>query len=228
MLKWGFEFENKLKLGGGIYTIPEIADILRLPYKKVHTWLNKYWNGKLGKEFSATYSWEVNGSKAVNFLTLVEFYVFYLLAESGVKTSKALHAHKELSRQFDTLFPFACKDILTSIRTDGCKVFIAHDGNIMTLDGSRQFNLEFVKIFFKKIDFDNSLLASRFYPMGKEKSIIVDPERQFGHPVLGKTNIYPETIYNMYKGGEQVKFIAFAYEIDEKLVHDAIEYCEAS
>jgi hypothetical protein len=45
------EFENQLKLGIGIYTPSEIAKILRLPYHKVLRWIDKYWDGELGKEY---------------------------------------------------------------------------------------------------------------------------------------------------------------------------------
>lgn len=78
-------FENKLSLGNGIYTIREISRILRLPYGKVHRWLNKYWDGELGKAFEGNYSWRVDKSQAVGFHTLIEFYILVQLAEAGVK-----------------------------------------------------------------------------------------------------------------------------------------------
>lgn len=220
--------DNKLNIGSGIYTIPDIASILRLPYHKVNLWVNKYWDGELGKEFSNQYSWTVDNTKAVNFHTLIEFYVLYQLAEAGVKTRHALNAHIELSKFFKTIFPFAQRNILTNIRTDGHKVFFNFNGNLLSLDGTKQFNLGFIEIFFKSLDFDEELLAARFWPLGKSKSILIDPKRQFGHPVIGKSNIYPETIYSLYEGGESIDFIAFTYEIEKQYVLDAIEFCKAA
>ncbi|MFW6046852.1 MAG: DUF433 domain-containing protein [Candidatus Woesearchaeota archaeon] len=220
--------ENSLELGNGIYTIPEIAKILRLPYYKVNTWVNKYWDGRLGQEFKKKYSWTINDTKAVGFHTLVEFYILYLLAESGVKTKEVLEAHKELTRLYKTFFPFAQKNILENINTDGYKVYISIEGDILSLDGTKQFNLNFIKLFFKNLDFDRELLASRFYPLGRDKKIIIDPKRKFGHPIIGNTNIYPETLYNMYKAGEPVDFIAYLYEIDNNEVLDAIEFCKVA
>lgn len=220
--------ENQLKIGSGIYTLPDIARILRLPYHKVNLWVNQYWDGELGKEFEINYSWTVHNTKAVSFLTLVEFYVLYQLAESGVKTRKVLLAHKELSKYFNTIFPFAQRDVLDNIRTDGKRIYFNFHGVILSLDGTKQFNLGFLEEFFKNLEFDNELLASRFWPLGKSKNIIIDPKRQFGRPVVGCTNIYPETLFNMYKAGEQIDFIAFIYEIDRKLVEDAIDFCKAA
>jgi uncharacterized protein (DUF433 family) len=220
--------ENKLNIGTGIFTIPEISKILRLPYSKVSLWVNRYWDDELGAEFQSKYSWTLNNTKAVSFFTLVEFYVLYMLAESGVKTRRVLEAHKELSGYFGTFFPFAQKAILENIQTDGQKVFFNLDGSYLTLDSTKQFNLGFIKLFFKKIDFDGEMLASRFWPLGKEKSILIDPQRQFGHPIIGDTNIYPETLFSLYKGGDSVKFISFVYDLEESAVNDAIEFCKVA
>lgn len=221
-------FENKLSLGNGIYTIREIARILRLPYGKVHRWLNKYWDGELGKAFEGNYSWRVEKSQAVGFHTLIEFYILVQFAEAGVRTKEVLKAHKDLSEKLNTPFPFAQKEVLENIKTDGKKIFLTTDGITCTLDGTGQLNLDFILLFLKNLEFDEELIASRFWPLGKEKEIVVDPKRKFGHPVLGSSNIYPETIYNLHKAGEPDNFIAFIYEISEQAVRHAIEYCEAA
>ncbi len=220
-------FENKLSLGNGIYTVREMARILRLPYAKVHRWLNKYWDGELGQAFEGNYSWRVEKSQAVGFHTLVEFYILVQLAEAGVKTRQVLKAHVELSEELNTPFPFAQKKVLENIKTDGKKIFLTTNGMTRTLDGTKQLNMSFIRLFLKNLEFDEELIASRFWPLGKEKDILVDPRRKFGHPIVGKSNIYPETIYNLYKAGEPEKFIAFTYEISEEEVRHAIEYCEA-
>ena len=224
----GVDFENKLSIGNGIYTIREIARILRLPYAKVHRWLNTYWEGELGKFFEGNYSWKVENSQAVGFHTLIEFYILVQFAEAGVKTREVLKAHIELSKELQTPFPFAQRNVLEKIRTDGKKIFLTSNGITCTLDGTKQLNLSLIRLFLKNLEFDSDLVASRFWPLGKEKGILVDPRRKFGHPVVNTSNIYPETIYNLYKAGEPEKFIAFTYEISEEDVRHAIEYCEAA
>lgn len=218
-------FEDSLKIGNGIYTVGEISRILRLPYAKVSAWLKRYWDGRLGEAYSRNYSWKVNDTKAVGFHTLVEFYVMMQFSEAGVRPVQVLHAHMELSSMYGTAFPFAKKEVLESIQTDGKKIFLKTPKGMITLDGTRQLNLEFIEMFFRKLEFGAGQLATSFYPLGKEKSIIVDPKRQFGHPVIGGANIYPETIYNLHKAGEPDSFIAFTFEISEQEVLDAIEYC---
>lgn len=221
-------FENKLQLGLGIYTTAEIAQILRLPYYKVNRWIDKYSDGELGQEFEQRYSWKTDNSKAVSFHTLVEFYVMMQLTEAGVKTRKVLEAHKELSQIFNTNFPFALKEVLDGINTDGKRIFFNVDNATITLDGTKQFNLEFIRVFFKKLEFDGNNLASKLWPLGKEKSVLIDPTRKFGHPVLELKNIYPETIYGHFKAGDPIEYISYVYELTEKEVHDAIEFIAAA
>lgn len=220
-------FENKPKLGLGIYTPAEIAQILRLPYYKVNRWIDKYWDGELGHEFEKRYSWKTGNSKAVSFHTLVEFYVMMQFADAGVKTRKVLKAHKELSQSFNTNFPFALKEVLDGINTDGKRIFFSVNDTTITFDGTKQLNLGFIKVFFKKLDFDANNLASKLWPLGKDKSVLIDPERKFGHPVLEKKNVYPETIYGHFKAGDPIEYISYVYELTEKEVQDAIEFIAA-
>lgn len=222
------DFENKIDIGIGFYTPSDISSILRLPYHKVKRWIDKYWDGELGREYCSNYSWKVDGSQAVSFHTLVEFYVLVQFGEAGVRTRKVLNAHKELSQWYSTPFPFAHRDVLKKLRTDGLTIYLLYKGNKVSLDGTKQLNFDFLRLFFKKLDFDSDQLATRLWPLGKEKSVLIDPKRKFGQPILKNHNIYPETLYNLYKGGDSIEYISYLYEIDADSVKDAIEYSEAA
>jgi uncharacterized protein (DUF433 family) len=217
-------FENNLQLGNGVFTTQEIAQILRVPYYKVSKWITQYWDGELGKCYEQQYSWSVGNTRAVGFHTLIEFYVMMQFAEAGVKIRQVLNAHKELSEKYKTHFPFAKKEVLDNISTDGLKIYLKINGDTITLDGSKQFNLDFIKVFFKNLDFDNDMLASRFWPMGKEHKVVCDPHRKFGQPVLDGTSIQSEAIYRMYLAKEPISFIASIYEIPLRSVKDAIAF----
>lgn len=222
------DFNNQLELGSGFYTISELEKILRIPYAKAHRWINTYWDGELGRAYQSQYSWTIEKSRAVSFHTLIEFYVMVQFAEAGVKTRSVLRAHKELSEWYNTAHPFALKEVLSGIHTDGKTIYFKRNNDIISLDGTKQLNLGFIEMFFKNLDFDENNLATRFWPLGREKSINIDPSRKFGHPVISNLNIYPETIYNHIKAGDPPKYIALIYDITEQQVNDAIEYCEAA
>ncbi|AXG69556.1 hypothetical protein KORDIASMS9_01779 [Kordia sp. SMS9] len=222
------KFENKAEIGNGIYTLPDLASILDLDYYKVSKLLNEYWNKRLADNFGSKYSWSIGKNKAVSFHTLVEFYMFYQLKESGVTTQSILKAHRELSETYLTPFPFAKSEILERISCFGKKIVLEiSEDLIINLDSTKQLNLKFIKNFMHKLDFDSNNLAKRLYPLGKKNSVVVDPKHQFGQPTLKGTNLFPETIFNLYNNEESKKFIASSYDISVKQVNDAINYCKS-
>jgi uncharacterized protein (DUF433 family) len=221
------EFENTSKLGYGIYTVPDISRILNLKYYKVQRLLNEYWDDRIASKFGQKYSWSDGKSKAVSFHTLVEFYTFFHLKESGINTSRILNAHQELSKMYDTVFPFANERILMGIGIVGkTLVFQLNDENIINLDLSKQLNLLFVKEFIRKLDFGEKDLANRLWPLGKNKHIVIDPNHQFGQPTIKGTNLLPSTIVNLINAGEPKRFISATYGISVKQILDSIEYCK--
>ena len=217
--------QTKPILGKGIYTIPDMASILGIPYSKVLRWINTFWNDRFVNDYKQSYSWNIDLTKAVNFHTLIELYTFYELSQAGVQTKEILRAHEILSKEYNTHYPFANKIILKNIRTDGRKIlFEQKDGSIHTIDVTKQFKLGFIREFFKNLDFDSDSLAIRYWPIGKEKSIVCDPHHQFGQPIIKGTNIQSEVLYSMYLAKEPIHFIASLYEVSQQNVKDAIEF----
>lgn len=221
-------FENQLQLGIGVYTLPDIARLLKLPYHRVYRWVNTYWDGELGELFEERYSWETNGSKAVSFHTLIELFVMMQLTEAGVPARSILKAHKELSSSRDTRFPFAQKSIIQNMRTGHKKIYFELIGDTVCLDGTKQLQLEFIHEFITRLEFGDDDMAIRFWPMGKESAIVVDPLRSFGQPVIGNSNINPESIYGHIKAGDPPVYIAAVFNITEQEVSDAVAFCTAA
>ena len=220
-------FENKPEIGWGIFTIPDLARILNLKYHKVQKVLNEYWDTRFAAQLGSKYSWTDGKSRAVTFHTLVEFYIYYRFKEAGANTKDILKAHQELSERFDTPFPFASSQIINKVGTFGKKIVISLDPeHIMDLNNTRQLKLHFIKSFITKLDFDGNDLASRFWPLGKEKSVVVDPHHQFGQPTIAGSNILTATVFNMYLAKEPVPFIASTFGLNDKSVADAIDFCK--
>lgn len=217
-----FEKQNIFDIGTGIYTIPDIASILRLPTAKVRRWMKEYWNDKFSRGEDHTFSQGYGKEQVTNFYTLIEFYTFYQLRLNGVSSSKINHAHDVLANVYKTQYPFAKSNILT----DGKNIFFSGEvGEIIEADKSLQINIkEVLEPFCKSIDFDVNELAVRFYPLGKNHEVIIDPKRQFGQPIIGDTNILTETVFDLYRAGEPLKVIANIFELTSKQVKDAIDF----
>jgi len=211
-------------IGNGVFTIPEVASILNLSPKKVGYWLKEYWNNKFGDYTGVQYSW---GGKhqAINFHTLIEFYVYYQLREFGIHSKKIHEAHKILAKVLNASYPFAHSKLLT----DGKTIFFSPDINsIINADQSLQLNLkEVIAPFCQKIEFENDL-AIKYFPLGKEYDIVVDPNHQFGTPTVKNTNVQASTIYKLFRSGDTIDAIAKNYEISSQSIRHAITYFNAA
>ena len=216
------ETQSAFGLGTGLYTVPDISSILNLPQPKVRRWLKDYWNNQFAENSQSLFSSGLGNELVTNFYTLIEFFAFYQLRQEGVTTQKIIKAHKVLSETFDTKYPFAKSNIFT----DGRHVLFAGKvGEIIRADETLQITIkEIFEPFCRKIDFNKNDLAERFFPLGKDHSIVIDPKRQFGQPVIGNTNILSESVFNLFRGGESVEVIQRLYDLTKAQVNDAILY----
>jgi uncharacterized protein (DUF433 family) len=213
-----------IALGNGIYTIPDLALILQLPPAKVRRWLSDFYDERLGNTYHKKYSWTSGKTKGTDFLTLIEFYVFYQLRQHGLSAKKILEVHQIMSRELITPYPFASYELLYDKKQI---LYMADDDTLVQADKSHQIVIKkIIETFCKKIDFTDKL-ASRFWPLGKDRTIVVDPHHQFGQPVIDGTNINAETIFSMYNSGEPVSTLGVLFDITEKEVQDAINFCKS-
>ena len=214
--------KKKPSLGIGLYTIPDVANILNLDGTLVQRWLREYWGNRFSSKQDNFSSWGRGRDKAVHFFTLIEFYVFYQLRKQGVSAQNIAKSYEIIRQELNTAFPFANSIILT----DGKKIFYSKEGDlIINADKSKQINFKsIIEEFCHKIDFDKDAYALRYWPLGKEKNIVVDPKHQLGQPTVKNTNILAETLYSMYTSGEKISFISSLYDVPENDVKASIEF----
>lgn len=185
-----------------------------------------YWDKYLGNAYGSSYSTNEYGNRVVSFKTFVELYIMGIFHEAGVKPQTVIKAHQELGAMFSTKHPFALEKVMKGIRCSGNSIYFEIDGeNIIHLDGTKQFALKLIKLFYTKIDFDENDVATRFWPMGKKAGVLVDPQVKFGRAVLDSLHIYPETLYGHFQAGDPIAYIAHIFEIEEGQVQQAIKYC---
>jgi uncharacterized protein (DUF433 family) len=203
--------------------MPDVAAILDLPVRKVRRWLQDYWNAQFGQSSGTAFSAGTGSDLVVNFHTLIEFYVFYQLRTKGVSVQRIVDMHRFLEAELQTPHPFATVDVLAD--KQGNVLFTGRAGELVRADKSLQIVIKEVLMpFYKKIEFGANNIAERFYPLGRESSVVVDPRRKFGQPVIGDTNITTDTVSDMYQAGESQEFIARIYDLTAGQVADAIAY----
>jgi uncharacterized protein (DUF433 family) len=77
--------------------------------------------------------------------------------------------------------------------------------------------------FFRKFDYEHEEVR-RYWPLGKEKSVVLDPARSFGEPIDTASGVPTAVLYQLYTAGESISRIAQWYQVGAEAVGAAIEY----
>ena len=207
-----------ISYGSGVYKPSEIEDIIKIPKERV-----KYWLKLLGEKIDDKPIFFMKSEKSyyTNFLTMIELYIFNQLRERNISIPKILIAYNELKVMLKVDYPFASSDLFVS----GKLIALSENLDFITVNGKRQFIFDFAKPYFEKIVFnDNSKLAELYYPLGKERSIVVNPNVLFGQPTIDGTRISASTLYDLYQSGESKEEISEIYSIEVNLVNDVVTF----
>ena len=97
---------------------------------------------------------------------------------------------------------FARSEFYTS--SDQIILKLPQDGALIALMTGGQLAIpEIAKKLSKKLEFEDITgygFAQRWYPYGKNSSIVIDPQISFGKPILAGYGITTSNIYDLYLG----------------------------
>ncbi|MGN6390234.1 MAG: DUF433 domain-containing protein, partial [Burkholderiaceae bacterium] len=114
-----------------------------------------------------------------------------------------------------------------TIFCDAIKSSTEDDAAILNLRTRQYAFKEIIKnSLYAGIEYDNGY-ACRWYPEQRSKAIVIDPERQFGHPVVEEFGIPTSSIYATYLAEEKDRAAtARLFEIPVKQVAAAVRFEE--
>ncbi|MDX6767536.1 MAG: DUF433 domain-containing protein [Candidatus Methylacidiphilales bacterium] len=215
-------------LSSGAYTLPDAARLLGLPLARLRSWVRgtslRPVEGSVASSRrlpAGEFSTRGEGrDRHFNFFTLIELFSIAQLRGHGVSMTTLRQARKELGSRFQTPYPFALQGLMTDKRR-----LLKEMGHQVLLELGSGGQVAFEALigpFCHRIDFDASTrLAARYFPMGRDHQIVVDPRHAFGRPVVCGTNITTEALASLIKGGEKIEDIADDFRLDPGAVQEA-------
>jgi uncharacterized protein (DUF433 family) len=212
------------------YRVSEVAHYLRMPKATVRAWA-------VGQgRFDAVLTLEPRESvPLLSFVNLIEVHVLDALRrEHDIPLQKARRVVRLLSQLFpNAAHPLADQDLLTG----GSEVFVEHLGQLVSASHGGQIAIrELLEAHLRRVERDPMGRASKLYPftrkradrrslLAEPKFVMIDPEIQFGRPVLTGTGIPTMVIADRYKAGESISDLARDYNRPPKEIEEAIR-CE--
>jgi len=165
----------------------------------------------------------------LSFSNLIEAFVLASMRRvHGVSMQKVRKAVRFVGKDLGVTRPL----IHGSFRTDGVNLFVQHANRLLDVSATGQAVLrEVLEECLERIDWEGDF-AARLYPWVREgdlkqqpKTIVVDPRRGFGQPVIAGTGIEARIVARRYRAGESILVLAKDYGVDFEQVEDAIR-CE--
>jgi uncharacterized protein (DUF433 family) len=212
------------------YRISEVSHYLRIPKATVRAWA--VGQGRFKPVLGVM---RQDDLPLLSFLNLVEVHVLDALrTEHGIPLQKTREALRILSRLFPGVpHPLADCDLLT----ESGEVFVQHLGQLVSASRGGQIALRgLLEAHLRRVDRDPTGRASRLYPFTRKREgtaalraeprrVVIDPEVQFGRPVIAGTGIPTQVIADRYKAGESIAELARDYDRSQEEIEEAIR-CE--
>ena len=218
-------------LGHGIYSVSEVSSLTGISASSISRWIKGYSHlkGDFRKihppVFNSDYK-EISGKFALSFLDLIEVLFVEAFVHRGVSLRTVRIAVTAAAKLYGFSHPFAKQSFMTDGKT--ILMQIAHDTDDKELINmvSKQYEINDIvePILRGDLEFGDLDIASRWWPMGRNNAVVLDPSRNFGQPVVDKVNIPTATLFRTYNTVKSVQDVADWFEIDPEYVASAIQY----
>jgi len=166
----------------------------------------------------------------LSYLQLVEVAFVATLRKMGIPLQRIRIAYEYLERRFNTEYPFA----RLKIKTDGARLLNdlkQAEGpwvNKLLEEASARGQVIWVEPIQDRIqEFDYNRmyeLAIRWFPRGKDVPIVIDPQIQFGAPILKDSGVATWVIGERRRVGESIDEIREDFGIGELAVRQALDF----
>jgi uncharacterized protein (DUF433 family) len=218
-------------LGVGYYTVPEAARLLKLPRRSINRWLGGYRYREGAEERWLPPLWvpelPVLGDRLeIGFRDLIELRFVKAFIEAGLMLKTVRHCLAYARECVQDPRPFSTR----RFKTDGRTIFLeglrtAADGELLDLKKRQYVLKETIEQTFKDLDIQDAVVA-RWRPFHGKESIVIDPERAFGKPIVTAFGVPTVALADAVAAEGSIDRVVYLYEVPGAVVRDAVNFEE--
>jgi uncharacterized protein (DUF433 family) len=209
-----------------VYSLAEVAYFLEIPKPTLHSWTRAKVDSK-GITQEPLIVPADRTEALFSFYNLIESHILSVTTKTHkVKVSAVRSAMQEL---LATGMATGNHPLLSrEFHTDGKDIFVKLIENTVNLSRRGQYALKpIMDEYLLRIERDDAFKPKKLYPAKQQNKIVaMIPTVSSGRPVIDGTGIPVASIWNRYRAGDSVEFIADDYDIAETQVEGAISYIE--
>jgi uncharacterized protein (DUF433 family) len=221
----GFRF-----IGVGVYAVPEASKISHVSSGRIRRWLRGYtFRSTLGRHTSPPVFTSslpsIDDELALSFLDLQEVRFVDAFLRAGVRWKTLRRAHERAEQVLGT-YPFSRGNFVT----DGNHIFqdlapsIRSDGAFLDLISDQSSFKRIIAPYMVDLEFADDGQAAEWWPLGKNRMIVLNPGRSFGQPIVAREGVPTNILARAYRAERSFPRVARWYDVSERAVRDAVEY----
>lgn len=224
--------EAQPTIGVGVYTVPEASRLTRVPAARIRRWLRGYEYNRRRDHRRSGPVWRsqlqpIDNAMELGFLDLMEVRFVDAFLKAGLSLPKIRKAAKLAAELVGRDHPFSTQ----KFRTDGKTVFVElkhkerGDKSVLDLE-RRQFGIYDVILpsLLEGVEFDEEGQAARWRPEGATPLVVLDPQRQFGQPIVETGGVQTSVIADAVRAEGSIETVARWFEITREAVEQAVKF----
>jgi uncharacterized protein (DUF433 family)/DNA-binding transcriptional MerR regulator len=207
---------------------PGLPSARRVSRQTVARWLRGYSHGE-SKSLRSEPLWKPDYQNEddqieLSFRDLIELRFVKTFRDLGVGLKTIRDCYRRAVDEIRDDRPFSTQ----RFRTDGKTIFLEiterdHNGRMIDLKKRQQVFRTIIEPSLRDLEFDASTV-SRWYPLGmRQRSVIIDPTRSFGRPIVQR-GVPTEILAEAVKLEGSADAVASLYEVTKADVLAAIEF----
>lgn len=208
-----------------VYTTQEAARYAQAAPSTARRWVKGYeYETRYGTKAGAPVS-SHQGDRFLTFEDLVEVAAIAAAIRAGVSLQR-IRAAVDYARE---LFHVDRPLLLETFLTDGQDLFLheldvkAEADRHLNASQAGQIAFPYIAEVLRHLDYEAGRPV-RWWPRGKDGSIVVDPRVAFGQPILWARGIRTETVLDRFMAGERIEEIADEFGLTPDDVEDALRF----
>lgn len=218
-------------LGVGLYTAAEASRLTGIAPGRLRRWLRGYTYRAGNRVALAHPVWrrqvpDIDGTAGLGFLDLIEARFVDAFRRHSVSWPVIRLCAERARELIGHDHPFSSR----RFRTDGQTIFAEiadRAGEPQLLDLARS-QLGFGRIIgpslYAGIEFLDNEVAARWWPLGQQVPVVIDPTRSFGQPIVSDGGVPTRTLVDAVNAEGSVARVARLFEITPRSVHAAVRY----
>jgi uncharacterized protein (DUF433 family) len=218
-------------LGRGVYSLADAEYLTGIPRRAIRRWTTGYrWTSRGQLRYSPPVVGaelpQLLGLPALDFADLIEVRFLNAFLDKGVSWKSIRIASQRAKEILGAAHPFSHRRFSTDGHTILAELARFEDDPIL-LDLVRdqyEFDRMVGEYLFGQIDFGANDTPRRWYPLGRERQVVVDPERALGMPIIRHGSVPTTVLASAVLAEESIELVAEMFDVEVLAIIDAVEF----